>query len=70
MCVATCISIHIMPLPHPPQARVKYNNGHYLESDALCSRARGTAIYAMAIGVGLLVIMGLLLGLGDYFNWY
>jgi len=52
------------------QARLAYNKGRYLESEALCTRARGTAIYSMAIGVGLLVIMGLLLGLGDRFNWY
>lgn len=52
------------------QARLAYNSGRFLESEALCTRSRGTAIYSMAIGIGLLVIMGLLLGLGARFDWY
>lgn len=52
------------------QARIVYNHGHYLESEALCERARGTSFYAIAIGLGLGLGLGILLGLGDRFGWY
>lgn len=59
-----------VPLPPHTQARIVYNHGHTLESEALSERARGTSYYAIAIGIGLLVGMGVLLGLGSRFNWY
>ncbi|XP_064382143.1 uncharacterized protein LOC135331046 [Halichondria panicea] len=65
-----CPILGFLAVLYSVEARVKYNQGRFLESEALCTRARGTAIYSMAIGVGLLVIMGLLLGLGARFNWY
>lgn len=52
------------------QARVVYNHGHYLESEALSERARGTSYYAIGIGLGLILGLGILLGLGDRFGWY
>ena len=52
------------------QARLVYKQGHYLESEALCERARGTSYYAIGIGIGLGLGMGILLGLGDRFDWY
>lgn len=52
------------------QARVVYKQGHYLESEALGERARGTSYYAIGIGVGLGLGLGILLGLGDRFDWY
>lgn len=55
---------------HVQQARVVYKQGHYLESEALSERARGTSCYAIAIGVGLGLGLGILLGLGDRFGWY
>ena len=52
------------------QSRIVYKKGHFLESEALSERARGTSCYAIAIGLGLIIVMGLLLGLGQRFNWY
>ena len=47
-----------------------YKQGKYSESDALCSRAKGTSYYGIAIGIGLGVGMGVLLGVGSRFGWY
>ena len=47
-----------------------YKHGHYLESEALCQRARDTSFYAIAVGFGLGLGMGILLGLGNRFDWY
>lgn len=52
------------------QAHLVYKQGHYLESEALSERARGTSYYAIAIGVALGLGLGILLGLGDRFGWY
>ena len=55
------------------KAHVVYKSGHYLESEALRERAKDTAIYSIAVGVGLLVGMGVLfclLGVGDHFEWF
>ena len=52
------------------QAKVKSGHGEYYESEALCSRARGTAYYAIAVGIGLGLFFALVLGLGPMFNWY
>lgn len=63
----------VFPLPLPPsplQARTVYSRGSYAESEALCTRARGTALYAIAIGIGLGVGYGVLLGLGRIYDWY
>jgi len=46
-----------------------YRAGKYGEAEAYCYRARGTAFYAIAIGVGL-VGMGVLFGLGNRFNLF
>lgn len=73
MAILSCILCPILgclALLYSIEARVAYNKGRFIESEALCERSRGTAIYSIAIGVGLIVIMGLLLGLGDYFDWY
>ena len=45
------------------QAKTVYKGGRYSESELYCTRARGTACFAIAIGIGLAVGYGVLLGL-------
>ena len=55
---------------HIPQAKYEYNKGNYNESDALCTRSRGTALYSIAIGIGLGLGYGVLVGAGLNLGWY
>lgn len=52
------------------EARIAYYNGNYEDAEALNYRARGTAFYSIAIGVGLGIGFGILFGLGDRYGWF
>ena len=54
----------------PLQAQVEFRHKHYNESAALCTRSRGTSLYAIAIGVCLSLGYGILVGAGLSLNWY
>lgn len=67
------IFLHLSSRRCPPtslQARRAYGHGHYYEAEGLTNRARGTAIYSIAIGIGLGIGMGVLLGVGRHYRWY
>lgn len=52
------------------QAQIEFGHKNYNEAAALCTRARGTAIYSIAIGVCLSLAYGILVGAGLSLEWY
>ena len=49
---------------------MEYQHQRYNEAEALSSRARGTSLYTIAIGVSLALGYGILVGAGLNLNWY
>lgn len=52
------------------QAQTEFGHKNYTEAAALCTRARGTAIYSIAIGICLGLGYGILVGAGLSLEWY
>ncbi|CAI8012675.1 hypothetical protein GBAR_LOCUS8120 [Geodia barretti] len=66
----TCPFLGWLSIIFAIQARTEFYHKRYNESAALCTRARGTSCYAIAIGVSLALGYGILVGAGLSLNWY
>ncbi|CAI8012674.1 hypothetical protein GBAR_LOCUS8120 [Geodia barretti] len=68
--LSVCHSSFSLTITSCAQARTEFYHKRYNESAALCTRARGTSCYAIAIGVSLALGYGILVGAGLSLNWY